>query len=199
LDGNGHLDSEELFFALEKAGKLLFSYSVRLWAIYINNFVGIVLEPSTLTEFMTSLTSSPHSHAISFSEFRDFLLLLPRKISAAEIYRYYEVKRFMGDDGRGAARVTMEGQSLPLNRFRDLLILQFSPGDVSLSAEDKPPFLTTRLPQSTEANGGLIEQDIVDNDDLFEEEEEHHPLDGHTAFKFLLAGGIAGAGELADF
>ena len=105
----------------------------------------------------------------------------------------------MGDDGRGAARVTMEGQSLPLNRFRDLLILRFSSGDVSLSAEDKPPFLNTRQLQSTEANGGLIEQDIVDNDDLFEEEEEHHPLDGHTAFKFLLAGGIAGAGELADF
>lgn len=59
---------------------------------------------------MNYLTSSPHAHAISFSEFRDFLLLLPRKISAEEIYRYYQVKKFMGDDGRGAARVTMEGK-----------------------------------------------------------------------------------------
>lgn len=58
---------------------------------------------------MTFLTSSQHSHAISFSEFRDFLLLLPRKASPAEIYRYYEVRKFMGDDGRGLARVTMEG------------------------------------------------------------------------------------------
>jgi hypothetical protein len=71
--------------------------------------VGIPLSPSTLSEFMTTLASSPHSHAISFREFRDFLLLLPRKASTAEIYRYYELRRYLGDDGRGAARVTMEG------------------------------------------------------------------------------------------
>ena len=58
---------------------------------------------------MTTLCSSPHSHAISFQEFRDFLLLMPRKASTAEIFRYYKVKKFMGDDGRGAARVNMEG------------------------------------------------------------------------------------------
>lgn len=63
---------------------------------------------------MTFLTSSPHSHAINFREFRDFLLLLPRKISAAEIYQYYEVKKFMGDDGRGSARVNMEGAFIAL-------------------------------------------------------------------------------------
>jgi solute carrier family 25 phosphate transporter 23/24/25/41 len=82
---------------------------------------GITLAPATLTEFMTFLTSSPHSHAITFGEFRDFLLLLPRKISAAEIYRYYEVKRFMGDDGRGAARVTMEGR--PSSRVAGLRLI----------------------------------------------------------------------------
>ena len=70
------------------------------------------MEPNTLTEFMTFLTSSPHSRAISFQEFRDFLLLMPRKASAAEIFRYYKVKKFMGDDGRGAARVNMEGTRL---------------------------------------------------------------------------------------
>jgi hypothetical protein len=70
---------------------------------------GIPLSPGTLSEFMTTLTSSPHSHAISFREFRDFLLLLPRKASAAEIYQYYEMRRYLGDDGRGPARVTMEG------------------------------------------------------------------------------------------
>lgn len=62
-----------------------------------------------MAEFMTSLTSSPHSHAISFSEFRDFFLLLPREASTTEIYRYYEVKRSASGDARGAARVTMEG------------------------------------------------------------------------------------------
>lgn len=79
------------------------------WTIAYNR-LGIVMTPSTLTEFMTFMTSSPHSHAISFQEFRDFLLLMPRKASPAEIFRYYEVKKFMGDDGRGAARVNMEGQ-----------------------------------------------------------------------------------------
>ena len=74
--------------------------------------VGIPLSATTLSEFMTTLTSSPHSHAISFREFRDFLLLLPRKASTAEIYQYYKLKRYLGDDGRGAARVTMEGPSL---------------------------------------------------------------------------------------
>lgn len=77
----------------------------RCWPI-----TGITLSPATLSDFMTSLTSSPHSHSISFAEFRDFLLLLPRKASATEIFRYYEMKKFLGDDGRGAARVTMEGQ-----------------------------------------------------------------------------------------
>jgi solute carrier family 25 (mitochondrial phosphate transporter), member 23/24/25/41 len=75
---------------------------------------------------MASLTASPHSHAISFREFRDFLLLLPRKVSTAEIYRFYEMKKFIGDDGKGAARVTMEGlfprtEDLRLRRF---MILQ---------------------------------------------------------------------------
>ena len=71
--------------------------------------LGITLEPTTLADFMTFLTLSPHSHAINFQEFRDFLMLMPREASAAEIFRYYEVKKFMGDDGRGAARVNMEG------------------------------------------------------------------------------------------
>jgi len=60
---------------------------------------------------MNYLTTSPHSHTITFSEFRDFLLLLPRKASPAEIYKYYQMKKYLGDDGRGVARVTMEGAS----------------------------------------------------------------------------------------
>jgi solute carrier family 25 (mitochondrial phosphate transporter), member 23/24/25/41 len=74
----------------------------------------IILTPKQLSDFMLTLTSSPHSQSISFREFRDFLLLLPRKASPAEIYRFYEVKRYMGDDGRGAARVTMEGKRCQL-------------------------------------------------------------------------------------
>ncbi|KAI0081721.1 mitochondrial carrier [Panus rudis PR-1116 ss-1] len=158
LDCNGHLDAEELAVALDKAG--------------------IDISPSTLSEFMTFMTESPHSHAVSFQEFRDFLLLLPRKASTEEIYRYYEVKRFLGDDGRGAARVNMEG-------------------DVSLSAED---MVTTRpyTPSSKDVTEDLIDHTMgIDDDDLGEEdiveEEEHHVFGGSLAARYLLAGGVAGA------
>ncbi|CAL1700787.1 unnamed protein product [Somion occarium] len=159
LDGNGHLGAEELAVALDKAG--------------------ISLSPPTLAEFMTFLTSSPHSHALSFQEFRDFLLLLPRKASPEEIFRYYEVKRFMGDDGRGAARVNMEG-------------------DVTLSAED---LATTRTysPSDKDVTADLIDHTMGVADDEFEEEdlmeEEQHGtwMGGALAVRFLLAGGIAGA------
>ena len=89
LDGNGHLDASELRIALAKAG--------------------ITLDPNTIIDFMEFLTPGPHSHALSFPEFRDFLLLMPRKACTNEIFRYYEIRKYMGDDGRGAARVNMEG------------------------------------------------------------------------------------------
>jgi len=157
LDGNGHLDAEELGLALRKAG--------------------VPLSPTTLSEFMTTLTSSPHSHAVSFREFRDFLLLLPRKVSTAEIYRYYEVKKYLGDDGKGAARVTMEG-------------------DVSLSAEDTPPSIS-KAPYGSETPHDLtLEHEGEHNvQEEFEEEDHHNWLLGSTAVKYLLAGGVAGAGE----
>lgn len=153
LDGNGQLDTQELTSALGKAG--------------------ITLPPRMLLEFMTALSASPHSHAISFAEFRDFLLLLPRKASPAEIYQYYKVRKHMGDDGRGAARVTVAG-------------------DLSLSAEDKPPPI---MLSNIGASGSqpTIRSDH-DGDDYSEEDEEPHSwLEGQTAVKFLLAGGIAGA------
>lgn len=100
LDGNGHLDASEWAAALSKSG--------------------ISLSPHTLQEFMTLLTRSSSSypasslrqqHQISFPEFRDFLLLMPRHATTAEIYRYYEVRRF-DHDARGAARINMEGSFL---------------------------------------------------------------------------------------
>lgn len=166
LDGNGHLDADELGLALQKAG--------------------IPLSPGTLSEFMTTLTSSPHSHAVNFREFRDFLLLLPRRASTAEIYQYYEMRRYLGDDGRGPARVTMEG-------------------DVSLSAEDKPPSNKTSVVPMAATQVTLpplpvdhsyprrTEEEEEDEVGVYEEEEHHSWLGGATAVKYLLAGGVAGA------
>lgn len=148
LDGNGYLDSEELRIALSKAG--------------------IKLSSADLAEFMMALTSSPHPHAVNFREFSNFLLLLPRKPSPSEIYRYYKCRRFMGDVEHGAARETMEG-------------------DVSLSADDKPP----PMPSSWKPT----EYTPVDDDDHTEEDAEgpHDWLQGSAAINFFLAGGIAGA------
>lgn len=164
LDRNGHLEPEELESALRKAG--------------------ITLSPNTLLEFMTYLTTSPQSRTVTFAEFRDFLLLLPRKISTTEIYKYYQMNKFLGDDGKGVARVTMEG-------------------DVSLSAEDKPPDGPSKavpnaqvpvIPQPLHPVQSTYvehEEEQEDDDDAFDD--SHGWLEGHTALKFLLAGGVAGA------
>ncbi|KAJ7179072.1 mitochondrial carrier [Mycena filopes] len=153
LDGNGRLDAPELSSALTK--------------------VGITLSPAKLSEFMTFLTASPHPHSISFAEFRDFLLLLPNKASPGEIYRYYEMRRYLGDDARGPARVTMEG-------------------DVTLSAEDRPTIQLKAEPLTAQVQTFGTGQ--PDSGAAVEEEEDPHAwLEGHTALKFLLAGGIAGA------
>ncbi|KAJ7047300.1 mitochondrial carrier [Mycena alexandri] len=154
LDGNGRLDAQELSSALTK--------------------VGITLSTAKLSEFMTFLTASPHSHSISFAEFRDFLLLLPHRASATEIYRYYEMRRYLSEDPRGATRVTMEG-------------------DVTLSAEDRPTIQLKAEP-STVHQAQTFDTGQPDTGAVAEEEEDPHGwLEGHTALKFLLAGGVAGA------
>ncbi|KAL5637076.1 hypothetical protein ACGC1H_000897 [Rhizoctonia solani] len=174
LDGNGHLDAGELNAALSKAG--------------------LELDSATLADFMAALADSPHSRRISFPEFRDFLLLLPRKASTHEIYQFYKVKKFLGDDGRGAVRVNMEG-------------------DVSLSAEDRPPIVKSQA-RSTVQTLSLPEPPPVERVDFppppldthqeqgvvtteTEQEQQEQPrenwLGGEQAMKFLLAGGVAGA------
>ncbi|KAI0092006.1 mitochondrial carrier [Irpex rosettiformis] len=163
LDENGHLEANELYFLLQKAG--------------------INLDPSTLTEFMAFLSSSPHSRAINFQEFRDCLLLMPRKVSPREIFRYYTVKKFMGDDGRGAARVTMEGD------------VTLSAEDMSMDCLSQPPVKQEVLPvpMDYESDDFDDEDEYVEDDYFPHEEDEHHDwFVGSTAAKFLLAGGIAG-------
>ncbi|KAJ7638879.1 mitochondrial carrier [Roridomyces roridus] len=160
LDGNGRLDAQELTLALDK--------------------VGIPLTKNKSEEFMHFLTASPNSSSIDFAQFRDFLILLPLRASPFEIYRYYEMRRALGDDARGAARVNMEG-------------------DVSLSAEDRPTIQLFKPDASSKADtpdpGFMQHQEEDHSEAVPEEEEEDSPthIEGHTALKFLLAGGLAGA------
>lgn len=76
-------------------------------------------------------------------------------------------------------------------------------GDVSLNAEDKPP-LKIEL-SNVAASGSTLslpnkatvhEAGKQEKDDCRDGQEESHTwLEGHMALKFLLAGGIAGAGK----
>jgi solute carrier family 25 phosphate transporter 23/24/25/41 len=67
---------------------------------------------------------------------------------------------------------------------------------VSLSAEDKPPDLGTSRPYVEGLHPVAPQGQHHDHHEFEEDEEEHHNwLEGHSALKFLLAGGIAGAGE----
>lgn len=157
LDGNGYLDPKELQCASSTAGMGLSIF---------HPFPRIDLSPSTASEFIMSLSAEPLSSQISFEDFRDFFILLSRKVSPAEIYQCYEARKYTAD-GRGAAHANVEG-------------------DVTLSAEKKPSEMAaTQSPVSNEPNDELVHGE--------EEEEGHHILEGHTALKFLLAGGVAGA------
>jgi solute carrier family 25 phosphate transporter 23/24/25/41 len=111
LDGNGQIDEQELQNALSKSGKYIALVSCSV-CILILSASGIRPPPSTIADFMASVSTIEHSPHITFDEFRNFFILLPRKISPAEIYKYYEMRKYMGDDGRGAARVNMEGNYL---------------------------------------------------------------------------------------
>lgn len=159
LDGNGHLDINELRTALKNSG--------------------IEIDPETLSDFMSALSSNSDKGHVTFGPFRDFLILLPRKASTKEIYRFYKMRKYLGDDGRGAARVNMEG-------------------DVSLSAEDKPPepHKPALHPEGFHLPQNNRTYDWDEEDEGFFEDDEimdHSVLDGHTSLKFLLAGGVAGA------
>ena len=87
-----------------------------------------------------------------------------------------------------------------------------TPGDVSLSAEDKPPnyliyrppaVLLQQVPHDRAPSGS--ENDDVDDDDDDDDGllQEHHTVEddrhgwvgGMAALKFLVAGGVAGAGQ----
>ena len=101
------MDASELSYALRKSGP--FWDRPHTPSSNARTLSGIKLDPPVLNDLMTALTSSSQSNTISFADFRDFLLLLPVKVSPTEIYRFYEVRKLMGDDGRGPARVYMEG------------------------------------------------------------------------------------------
>jgi solute carrier family 25 phosphate transporter 23/24/25/41 len=69
-------------------------------------------------------------------------------------------------------------------------------GDVSLSAEDRPP--TPPKPEPSASQVGFDHSHDLEDDEDDEDDDAHGWLEGHTAMKFLLAGGVAGAGECCN-
>ena len=166
-NGDGRLDATEMRAALARSG--------------------IDITPATVKDLVRFLASGSSTDQvkgsedmyITFQEFRDFLIMLPRKATPFEIYKctcksvldleangcsVYQVrKRF--SDGRGAARVDKEGDMIP-------------------------SFPKTHGDSST---GGKIRKE---DDEFGDESNGHAPQeDRHEAWRFLLAGGEAGAGK----
>ncbi|ODN76545.1 hypothetical protein L202_05207 [Cryptococcus amylolentus CBS 6039] len=171
-NGDGRLDSSEIREALSRSG--------------------IDVTPATVSELVHYLASHASEHGapkignkekgrtevyLTFGDFRDFLIMLPRKATPFEIYKFYQVrKRF--SDGRGAARVDKEG-------------------DINISFPKAP-----NAPSTSTAAGffhppkshGLEDEEFADtpsaeDDELLAGEAQE---DRHEAWRFLLAGGVAG-------
>jgi len=80
------------------------------------------------------------------------------------------------------------------SRFADTISTPYQ-GDIRLSAENKPPDSGPFIAQAQQPHvSNELNHKCTDGEEE-EEEEGHHFLEGHTALKFLLAGGIAGAGR----
>lgn len=227
-DGDGKLDQQELATALRRSGEWWGTQNVvaESHILVASPFPGIEMSPSTLRDFVSLISSGSRatgsSHAkdnayITFSQFRDFLIMLPRKASMPEIYKckcrnsgivalhsyphfpfpchhsVYQVKKRY-PDGRGAARVNMEGDlnvSFPKTLSTSSSTPPSSPRSAtkrSLSDEDSDEDLDDLGVGVIDGHDGHIHTD----DDEYEDQD----ISGvNVAWKFLLAGGIAGLGK----
>ncbi|PWN20581.1 mitochondrial carrier [Microstroma glucosiphilum] len=192
------------------------------------NRAGIDLPPASLEDFIASLssstrTSNPHEHwtlpdtqnaYISWPEFRDYLLLLPRRTTVTEIFRFYQVRKAYGLFGVGGVFSDFGNNWGKTHRHGATTVT--SDGDVSLAGEEKKRSETGSKSASSEerrTGSGSISDSKVSSDDKSkdagsssahdgadghhgdeeEEEEDNDMIHSDVALKFLLAGGIAGA------
>lgn len=154
-NGDGLVDAAEMNAALNKSG--------------------VSLTQTTVRDLVRLLSGTQGGTSVTFPEFRDFLLMLPRRATPNEIYKFYQVhKRYQ--DGRGAARVDKDGDLNPS--------FPKAPGS----------------PEHSTAAGFMLpaekhespEDDMDDTVDLDDGEEDDAHIGSHDAWRFLLAGGIAG-------
>ncbi|KAK4688162.1 hypothetical protein P7C73_g1947, partial [Tremellales sp. Uapishka_1] len=162
-NGDGRLDSDELKTALGRSG-------INITPTTVKDLVRFLASGSPMGKIAPQ-TRSPDDLYITFAEFRDFLIMLPRRPSVPEIYKFYQVRKRFGD-GRGAARVDKEG-------------------DINVSFPKAPGG-----PEGSTASHWFgADSDPADNEDFGDtvDEPETQLEDRHEAWRFLLAGGVAGA------
>lgn len=139
---------------------------------------GVELPSNAAADLVRLLSGTPDKEHVTFAEFRDFLILLPRRATPFEIYKFYQVhKRF--SDGRGAARVNMDGDP----------ILSFPKAPGSPEHSTAQGFFK---PHEHHDDENPVD-DLDNKIDVDEEDEDYYePETRHEAWRFLLAGGIAG-------
>lgn len=176
LNHDGVLDEDEIRAAFNKAG--------------------IRVSPTVLDDFIASLASGgvqdvKELHGgdlyVTFPEFCDYLLLLPRRPTLSEIFHFYQVRKVIGLFGSEGIFAEL-GANLG-KTARGVTSVNFD-GDVSLTGELAEPSdpkaqaktTTKSLPDESKSSspetGQQNKSDVVQMD---------------VAFKFLAAGGIAGA------
>lgn len=175
LDRNcdGLLDEDEISHAFERAG------------IHMNK--------SVLEDFVASLASysvynihelQGGKHSVSFPEFRDYLLLLPRQLTMVEILRFYQVRKAVGLFGTEGIFAELGAGWGKTSRGASAVNHD---GDVSLAGDERMTDEAVAIGEKQEH----LEREAG-------EEKDSNRTSGHVfstglAFKFLLAGGIAGA------
>lgn len=191
-NGDGRLDATEIRAALSRSG-------VEITPATVEDLVRHLAHGSSPERLPQKETLSQDDLYITFGEFRDFLIMLPRRATPFEIYKcnsilfsylspHSERQRLRADkeldyqvktrysDGRGAARVDKEG-------------------DINVSFPRAPGSTSTSTALFGSKAAKEKDQEDVDADDFGDTVDDSAAgVDHHEAWRFLLAGGVAGAG-----
>ncbi|KAI3623594.1 hypothetical protein CBS14141_003855 [Malassezia furfur] len=178
---------------------------------------GIHPSEMVMRDFVASLASSGVSDVselrgdgldVRFPEFRDYLLLMPRKPTMQEIFRFYQVRKavgLFGNEGifaelgagwgkteRGASAVTLDGD-VSLAGEEQLSSTHGKAGARDARAAPAAPAAGKAPRAARPPADAAPDADADDDDDDDDEAERRDVIQRHVALKFLLAGGIAGA------
>ncbi|WFC97023.1 hypothetical protein MBRA1_003690 [Malassezia brasiliensis] len=174
---------------------------------------GIHPSDMVMRDFVASLASSGVSDVaelrsegldVRFPEFRDYLLLMPRKPTMQEIFRFYQVRKavgLFGNEGifaelgagwgkteRGASAVTLDGD-VSLAGEEQLSTHGKAPREARAAPPPAGKAPTPAHPPAPALDAAADDDDEDDDDD----DGRRDVMQRHVALKFLLAGGIAGA------